>query len=156
MARALSSTVETITLSDDEPSNEESPQIRRTSFRFCSTPMSSQVTSGAQYSKCDGDRLSSGPRTRGRMSLLLNASEISDASSAFDDSTCDQSSNVSDESFLPLSVSSKFSVQISLKLHNYLWIYIYMNKLAFVGLANSTIESTTRVLRSRTRRNYRE
>ncbi|XP_042866296.1 E3 SUMO-protein ligase PIAS2-like isoform X2 [Penaeus japonicus] len=129
VARALSSTVETITLSDDEPSNEESPQIRRTSFRFCSTPMSSQATSGAQYSKCDGDRLSSGPRTRGRMSLLLNASEISDASSAFDDSTCDQSSNVSDESFLPLSVSS---------------------------LANSTIESTTRVLRSRTRRNYRE
>ncbi|XP_063608038.1 E3 SUMO-protein ligase PIAS2-like isoform X2 [Penaeus indicus] len=125
VASALSSTVETITLSDDEPSDPETPQITRTSFRFCSTPMSTQRSDR----ECNNEIQSSGPRTRSRTSRLLNNSEISDISSAFEDTTFEQSSNASDDSFLPLSVSS---------------------------LAKSPIEATSRVLRSRTRKNYRE
>ncbi|XP_047492036.1 uncharacterized protein LOC125041242 [Penaeus chinensis] len=125
VASALSSTVETITLSDDEPSDPETPQITRTSFRFCSTPMSSKTSDR----ECNNEIQSSGPRTRSRTSRLLNNSEISDISSAFEDTTFEQSSNASDDSFLPLSVSS---------------------------LAKSPIEATSRVLRSRTRKNYRE
>lgn len=106
MASALSSTVETITLSDDEPSDPESPQITRTSFRFCSTPMSSQTSDRESNNEIQ----SSGPRTRGRTSQLLNNSEVSDISSTFEDTTFEQSRNTSDDSFLPLSVSSKFSL----------------------------------------------
>ncbi|XP_037796758.1 E3 SUMO-protein ligase PIAS2-like [Penaeus monodon] len=102
VASALSSTVETITLSDDEPSDPESPQITRTSFRFCSTPMSSQTSDRESNNEIQ----SSGPRTRGRTSQLLNNSEVSDISSTFEDTTFEQSRNTSDDSFLPLSVSN--------------------------------------------------
>ncbi|XP_027227275.2 E3 SUMO-protein ligase PIAS2 isoform X1 [Penaeus vannamei] len=102
VASTLSSTVETITLSDDEPSDPESLEITRTSFRFCSTPMSSQ----RRTRQCDCQSQSISPRTRGRTSRLQNNSEISDVSSAFEDTSFEQSSHASDDSFLPLSVSN--------------------------------------------------